>query len=67
MPSDTREQFKRILDALNETNMIYYRPSEFFPVLRVEISPSIGTNNYRLAMLFESIKIQCGAPGIKVI
>ena len=64
LPSDTIEQFKRILTALNEINMVYYRPSEFFPVLRVEIAPSIATNNYRLAMLFESIRLQCGAPGI---
>lgn len=64
LPSDTIEQFKKILNALNEINMVYYRPSEFFPVLRVEISPSIATNNYRLAMLFESIKLQCGAFGL---
>ncbi len=64
LPSDTIEQFKRIINALNEINMVYYRPSEFFPVLRVEIAPSIATNNYRLAMLFESIKLQCGVPGI---
>lgn len=64
LPSDTIEPFKRILNSLNEINMVYYRPSEFFPVLRVEIAPSIATNNYRLAMLFESIKLQCGAPGI---
>ncbi len=64
LPPDSIEQFKRILNALNEVNMVYYRPSEYFPVLRIEISPSIATNNYRLAMLFESIKIQCGAPSI---
>ena len=64
LPTDTIEQFKRIINALNEVNMVYYRPSEYFPVLRIEISPSIATNNYRLAMLFESIKIQCGAPSI---
>ena len=44
--------------------MVYYRPSEFFPVLRIEMAPSIATNNYRLAMLFESIRLQCGAPGL---
>jgi hypothetical protein len=44
--------------------MIYYRPSEYYPVLRIEISPSVATNNYRLAILFESIKLQCGTPGI---
>ncbi len=64
LPSDTIEQFKRIINALNEINMVYYRPSEFYPVLRVEIAPSIATNNSRLAKLFESIKLQCGAPGI---
>jgi len=63
-PSDTIEQFKRIISAINDINMVYYRPSEFFPVLRIEIAPSIATNNYRLAMLFESIRLQCGAPGL---
>jgi hypothetical protein len=64
LPPDRIEQFERILNSLNEIKMVYYRPSEFFPVLRVEIAPSIAMNNYRLAMLFESIKLQCGAPGI---
>jgi hypothetical protein len=64
LPTDSIRQFKIIMNALNEINMVYYRPSEFFPVLRVEIAPSIANNNYRLAMLFESIKIQCGTPGI---
>ncbi|TKJ23121.1 MAG: hypothetical protein CEE43_05225, partial [Promethearchaeota archaeon Loki_b32] len=36
LPSDAIEQFKRILNALNEINMVYYRTSEFFPVVRVE-------------------------------
>ena len=63
-PSDTIEQIKRIISAINDVNMVYYRPSEFFPVLRIEIAPSIATNNYRLAMLFESIRLQCGAPGL---
>ncbi len=64
LPFDTREQLEIISNALNEINVVYYRPSEFLPVLRVEISPSIATNNYRLAILFESMKLQCGAPGL---
>ncbi|TFF90120.1 MAG: DNA double-strand break repair nuclease NurA [Promethearchaeota archaeon] len=64
LPNDQRESFERIVNAINEINMVYYRPSEFLPVLRIEISPSIATNNYRLAMLFESIRLQSGIPGI---
>ena len=58
LPIDTIEQLERINIALNEINLLYYRPSEFYPVLRIEVSPSIASNNYRLAMLFESIIIE---------
>ena len=57
LASRGKNRSQRIINALNEINMVYYRPSEYFPVLRVEIAPSIALNNHRLAMLFESIKL----------
>ncbi len=44
--------------------IIYYRPFEHVPTLRLEVANSVATNPQRLAMLFEAIKIQCGAPSI---
>jgi len=48
-----------VIDLLKNLFVVYYRPSEYFPPIRVEISSSIKSNAHRLAMLFESLKIQC--------
>ncbi|NIA09693.1 MAG: nuclease, partial [Nitrospiraceae bacterium] len=59
-----RDLIEEIMIALENLYVIYYRPSDYFPALRMEISPSIATNTQRLAILFESLQLQCGAPGI---
>jgi len=53
-----------IISALNDLHVVYYRPYVHFPALRIELSKSIATNPQRLAILFEALKLQCGAPGI---
>lgn len=62
--SISRNKFDEIISALNNLYIIYYRPYEYFPALRLEISPSIANNQYRLSILLESIRLQCGSPGI---
>jgi hypothetical protein len=44
--------------------IIYFRPFEHVPTLRLEVASSIARNPQRLAVLFEAIRIQCGAPSI---
>lgn len=44
--------------------IIYYRPFEHMPPLRLEVASSIARNPQRLAVLLEAIRIQCGAPSI---
>ena len=63
-PANMRDLIEEIMIALENLYVIYYRPSDYFPALRMEISPSIATNTQRLAILFESLQLQCGAPGI---
>ncbi len=54
----------KVIEAIENLHVIYYRPSNFFPVIRLEISPSIASNKNRLAILFEALKIQCITPSI---
>ena len=63
-PEEIRELKDRVINSLKRLQVVYFRPSEFFPVIRLEIAPSIGQNNHRLAILFEALEIQCVAPGI---
>ncbi len=38
--------------------IVYFRPSQYSPVLRLEIPKSVATNASRLSLLFEAIEIQ---------
>ena len=53
-----------IITALKNLKIIYYRPYIHVPAMRFEIAKSIADNNQRLAIIFESLKMQCGAPGM---
>jgi len=55
---------EEIISALDDLYVVYYRPYTYFPALRIEISKSIALNNHRLVILFEALKLQCGAPGM---
>jgi len=63
-PNELLTIIEEVIDALNNLWVIYYRPYDHFPALRIELSRSVATNQQRLAILFESLKLQCGAPGI---
>ena len=53
-----------ILPAINDIQILYYRPHLHFPPMRVEISKSVATSNVRLSILLESIKNQCSPPSL---
>jgi hypothetical protein len=54
----------RITASANGLYVVYYRPFEHFPTLRIEIAQSIAKNPQRLAVLFESLRLQCSSPSI---
>lgn len=58
------EFFDEISSASENLYVIYYRPYYHLPALRIEIPRSVAKNTQRLSILFESIRIQCGVPGI---
>jgi len=63
-PANLKSIISEIIDALENLFVVYYRPYNHSPALRMEISQSVRTNMQRLAILFESLRLQCGAPGV---
>jgi hypothetical protein len=49
---------------LKKTDIIYYKPDTYTPVLRLETSNKVTSDKTSLAMLLEAIKLQCDAPTI---
>lgn len=64
LPNEMSELKKEIISSLKNLQVLYYRPFEHSPALRLEISQDVANNPNRLAALFDSLKIQCGAPGV---
>ena len=59
-----KELDSHIFSALNNLQIIYYRPNSYFPVLRIEVAKSLADDPIRLATLLEAIKLQSSSPGI---
>lgn len=64
LPRGLQNRAREIISSIYELKVLYYRPYEYFPALRIEVSPSIATNQNRLSILLESFQLQCGGPGI---
>jgi len=64
MPAVLKDKANEIISAIYELSVLYYRPYDYFPALRIEVSPSVAKNQSRLSILLESFQLQCGAPGI---
>jgi len=58
---EINKEFDEILRGIH---VVYYKPHKWTPALRIEIAPSIATNNARIAILLQGIRHQCGTPGI---
>lgn len=53
-----------VLSGIKELYVLYYKPHNWTPAFRIEIASSIASNDYRIAMLLQGLKYQCGTPGI---
>jgi len=53
-----------VLSDIKRLYILYYRPHNWTPALRIEMASSIATNNSRIAVLLQGLKYQCGTPGI---
>jgi len=63
-PMNTESLIKKIIQYLDELCILYYRPHDHIPALRLEVSPSVAKDKNRLSVLLESVKSQTGVPGL---
>jgi len=64
LPKDLIGKGNEIISLIRDLNVLYYRPYEHFPALRIELAPSIARNQSRLSILLESLQLQSGAAAI---
>jgi hypothetical protein len=53
-----------VIELLKDLRVIYYKPSEFLPIMRLETSATVAQNKSRLAILLEAIRIQTVSPSV---
>ncbi len=53
-----------VISGINNLFVMYYKPYNWTPVFRIEMSSSIANNNSRIAILLQGLKYQSGTPGI---
>ena len=53
-----------IVSALAPLRVFYYKPQDWLPALRVEVSESVATNRHRLATVIHGIKHQTATPSM---
>jgi hypothetical protein len=65
---DGKEQTQKVVDEitklLNGIKVIYYRPVQWWPALRLELAQAIADNPSRLSIVLKGIEHQCQATAI---
>ena len=68
LPGDVRAPAKELADeivrALGPLHVTYYKPQEWLPALRIEMSQSVATNKHRLATVVQGVKHQTITPSM---
>ena len=55
---------EEIVGAMESLQVFYYKPQEWLPALRVEVSASVSANNHRMATVVHGIKHQTATPSM---
>lgn len=68
LPAELRreatELANEIVSALGPLRVFYYKPQEWLPALRIEISEGVAMNSHRLATVVQGIKLQTATPSM---
>lgn len=68
LPKETRsvaeELSGRIVSALGDVYVFFYKPQHWLPALRIEVSKSIASNPHRMATVVHGIKHQTATPSM---
>ncbi len=61
---DVEEIVEEIIAALGDVRVFYYKPHEWLPALRIEVSESVASNTHRLAAVVQGLKHQSATPSM---
>jgi len=64
LPKELIGRGNEVISLIRDLSVLYYKPYEHFPALRIELAPSIARNQSRLSILLESLQLQSGAAAI---
>jgi hypothetical protein len=53
-----------ILAALSAVHVLYYKPHDWLPALRIEVAASVSSNPHRLATVVQGLKHQSATPSM---
>ena len=62
LKSRTSELADGIVSSLGVVHVFYYKPQDWLPALRVEVSESVVSNTHRLATVVQGLKHQSATP-----
>ena len=68
LPIDMRhraaELAREVVSGLSTLRVFYYKPQEWLPALRVEVSSTVASNRHRMATVVQGIKHQTATPSM---
>jgi hypothetical protein len=68
LPSELHQEAEKLADeivsALQYVRVLYYKPHQWLPAVRLEVSANVADNTQRLAIVVQGIKHQCATPGM---
>ena len=61
---ETAELSDEVVSALHPLQVFYYKPQDWLPALRIEVSASVASNSHRLATVVQGVKHQTATPSM---
>lgn len=59
-----KDKIEVIKKCLGSLKVMYYKPHEWTPAIRIELTASASANKYQIGMIVQALKFQCSTPGI---
>jgi hypothetical protein len=68
LPEELKEKAGELVDeilaALSTVHVLYYKPHNWLPAIRVEVAASVASNRHRLATVVQGLKHQSATPSM---
>lgn len=55
---------REVASALQGICVVYYKPHQWLPVIRIELPTAVAENTSRLGLVVQAMKYQCATPGM---